>query len=407
MMRSLAYWALAVLAISILAGCTGDSGAPETPPVEAGNPERVAEEQSTAVARPASTPPPSYTPTLMPTSVPTATPSPMSTATAAPTLTPTPAPTPTPTPIPSPTATPAPGPTATPSPMSTATAAPSRAYAAPHSCADAAPTLTPTPTPTPIPSPTATPAPEPTATHSAVQRLEAEYPILAEKIQRRAWYRDGVSEAESGAIEWLYRLSTYEEEETAAALVSMPFLNSVEHDDVLALRAMTYPAFQAATYGARRGLLAAIINHPALRDGISDDQTTLVVAASTLRDADEIKRMLSPGYADIEIFAKGTELTPSLKISIVRTGTPRQAHTAPALWNGLEFSERKLQVPLPVNHVIVVVNHSATFGGGGSHYGFAIGYNPEFGKDGDDYITRLHYVHETSHSFWIHAGHVD
>ena len=45
--------------------------------------------------------------------------------------------------------------------------------------------------------------------------------------------------------------------------------------------------------------------------------------------------------------------------------------------------------------------------GGGSHDGFAIGYNPEFEKDEDHYISRLHHVHETSHSFWRHAGHAE
>ena len=151
--------------------------------------------------------------------------------------------------------------------------------------------------------------------------------------------------------------------------------------------------------------LATIINHPTLRDGITDGLATLVVAAATLRDAHEIERMLNPGYADIETLSKGTALTPNLKISIVRTGTPRQPDTASGLWSGLEFSERMLQTPLPVSHAIFVMNHNAVpeGHGGGNHKGFAIAYNPGFEQGGHQARRQLHFVHETSHYYWIHG----
>ena len=307
---------------------------------------------------------------------------------AVPTLEPQPSatvmPTATPTSVPVPTD--APAPTATPKPPPTPE-----------------PTSTPAPTPSPAPAPTTTPTatPIPTACCSL-----GGFPGLAAKIQHSPWFKEDLSEVENSAIEWLLKLAIYGEEETADALIAMPFLEFVESDDVLALRAMSYPAYQSATYGDRRGLLASIINHPTLHNGITDDQTTLVVAAAVLRDADEIERMLNPGYADIETFSKDTVLTPHLKISIVRTGTPRQAHTAPALWNGLEFSERILQLPIPVNHVIVIMNYSAIpGGGGGSHDGFAVGYNPEFEQESSWHPvhSQLSMVHEMSHGFWRHG----
>ena len=228
----------------------------------------------------------------------------------------------------------------------------------------------------------------------------ADFPSLSATIQHRPWFEDDLSEAEDSAVEWLLKLAIYGEEETAVRLIGMPFLESVESDDILVLRGITYLVSRS-----QHMELATIINHPTLRDGITGGLATLVVAATTLRDADEIERMLNPGYADIETLSKGTALTPHLKISIVRTGTPRQPDTASGLWNGLEFSERMLQTPLPVSHAIFVMNHNAVpeGHGGGNHKGFAIAYNPGFEQGGHQAGRQLHFVHETSHYFWIHG----
>ena len=68
----------------------------------------------------------------------------------------------------------------------------------------------------------------------------ADFPSLSATIQHRPWFEDDLSEAEDSAVEWLLKLAIYGEEETAAALTSMPFLESVESDDILVLRGITY-----------------------------------------------------------------------------------------------------------------------------------------------------------------------
>ena len=85
----------------------------------------------------------------------------------------------------------------------------------------------------------------------------------------------------------------------------MPFLKSLEPDDVLAIRGIEELASNEDV-----NLLKALLDHPTLRNGITDAQTTLAAAAGTHWDAAEIRRILSPGYADIEVLSKGTELTP-------------------------------------------------------------------------------------------------
>ena len=225
---------------------------------------------------------------------------------------------------------------------------------------------------------------------------------LADKNEKAAtaivampWMQDDITETESDAIKRLYRLAD-KNEKAAGAIIAMPFLESIEPDDVLAMYGMRNLAYD--------GLLSALIDHPTLQSGITDTQTTLVTAAAILRDAEQISRMLDPGYAAIETLSSGTELTPHLEISIIRTGTQPQPGTADALKDAVEFSERTMQLPLPTSHVIVVLNDdSVTSGYAGTNYGFAVGYLPKYEQRQDTWEWRklqAGLVHEIAHYYW-------
>ncbi len=214
------------------------------------------------------------------------------------------------------------------------------------------------------------------------------------------WFQDGITETEKDAVRGLSGIA-YSNSDDAAALIAMPFLDTIEADDVLAIRGMRSLA--------NDGLLSALIDHPTLRNGITDAQTTLVAAAGTLRDAEEIRRMLNPGYATIETLSSETERTPNLKISIVRTGTQPQRWTAEGVRDAVEFAERTMQLPLPVSHIIVVLNDKAfTENYGGANSGFAFSLNPE-GEQAQSPDGRRQFqsglVHETAHYLW--RGHAD
>ena len=197
-------------------------------------------------------------------------------------------------------------------------------------------------------------------------------------------------------LQWL----NYDNPDAAAAVIGMPFLETLEADDVLAIRGMEY--------SDDHGLLSVILEHPTLRNGITDTDTTLVTAVSSINDADEIRRMLNPGYATIETVSSGTERTPHLKISTVRTGSPARPETAPFVRDAVEFAERTMQQPLPVSHVIVVLNdYAVTSGFAGTNYGYAFSYKPEqeheqeqeqdgYGK----HRFQAGIIHEVAHYFW-------
>lgn len=186
----------------------------------------------------------------------------------------------------------------------------------------------------------------------------------------------------------------------------MPFLASVEGDDVLALRSLQWLTFQ------QDGRLDAVLGHQTFGEGITDDETTLVVAAGTIRTASAIRDILDPGAARTEVAFEATEFTPDLKISIVRTGTQSRGSTVGDVRDTVEFVERIMQRPLPVSHVVVMVDdYAVTEHYGGTNFGYAFGLLSDGEQHGTPYATfifRSNLIHETAHFFWRgHAGWLD
>ena len=102
--------------------------------------------------------------------------------------------------------------------------------------------------------------------------------------------------------------------------------------------------------------------------------------------------------------SSGTKLTPGLKVSIVRTGTQSRPGTVEAVKDAVAFVERVMGLPLPVDHVIVLLNDKAvTSDYAGTNHGFAVGYLPEYEQRQDTWEWRklqTGLVHEVSHYFW-------
>ena len=219
------------------------------------------------------------------------------------------------------------------------------------------------------------------------------------------WFRDGINQTEHDLLLWLAYLD-YWSEEAAVEVVDMPFLSSIEPDDVLALRSLHRLAH------SRDGRLDAVLRHPNVRDGITDDETTLVAATGAIRGASEVRRILGRGNARTEVVFEKTRHTPNLKISIIRTGTEPRQSTIDDIKASVEFVEGIMNRPLPVSHVIVVVDdHAVTEGYGGTNYGFAFSVLSDDERHETPYDTfnfRSKIIHETAHFFWRgHASWID
>lgn len=225
--------------------------------------------------------------------------------------------------------------------------------------------------------------------------------MAAAAVFAMTWVQDGVTETERDTLERLSWLA-HENETATIAVIHMPFLESLEPDDVLAIRGI-----DGLARNEDGSLLSALMDHPTLRNGITDAKTTLVTAASTLWDADEIRRMLNPGYASVEVLSEGTELTPSLKISIVSPGSEPGPRTTGVVGSAVTFAERAMGIPLPISHVIVVLSDKTGDKGirsSSNIRGYAISILPELAQERrlfDTYLLGTQSTHETAHFYWI------
>ena len=206
------------------------------------------------------------------------------------------------------------------------------------------------------------------------------------------WVQDAISGTEYDVLYWLRFL----DDDVVAAMIAMPFLASHEATDALAVEGIRR---------LRGSVLDALVDSPLFQDGIDDSETTLIAAVGTFyQDADAVRRVLTPGNAAVEAVSLGTELTPALAVSIVRTGSQSRPGTVEALRDAVAFVESIMGLPLPVEHVIVVFDEAAVPEGyRGANYGFAFSYSPEYETRQGTYewrILQAGFIHELAHYYW-------
>ena len=178
-------------------------------------------------------------------------------------------------------------------------------------------------------------------------------PRLSERMLELSWVQDNITEVEGQAVDYLYRVGRHSGDEIAFALLDMPFLQTLEPDDAQAVYAIS----NMGRFGEAH--LAALKQSQIFKDGITDVQTTLIRASGTIREADELARMLKPGYADIEVYTGRTTLSPEMKISIVRPHSNRPPETMPELVRIVELIESLMEVPLPKPHLVFIFSDYA------------------------------------------------
>ena len=231
-------------------------------------------------------------------------------------------------------------------------------------------------------------------------------PALSERILQASWVQDSITEAEGEAIDFLERTGRGDKE-LALTLLDMPFLETFENNDALALSAIAYIG--------RRGQdhLEALKRSQVFEDGITDDLTTLVRAAGTIRDTDALARWLVPGYADAEVYTGQTKLTPELKISVFRDRDAPRPKTMPELVRIARQIEDLMQIPLPNPALVFVISDqapsiSARGISQGRRYDFAYGlrgdqdrpgrYTSDYAADRDMLSSTI--IHEIGHDYF-------
>ena len=213
------------------------------------------------------------------------------------------------------------------------------------------------------------------------------------KVISLPWVQDDITKTEADILLRIGKLS-FQKHDIMSTVLDMPFLRTPNDTDrmaVSALRSLTV-----------KDMASEVLNHPQFRGGITDENTILFAAAAFVRGIEETRRMLEPGYAEVETLSRGTKLTPGMKISIVRTETKSHPKTIEGAWKAIEFVESMMQMPLPTDHPLILLNSKAVpeyaSGLGGQ---FSIKYIPhDEHSDFTREILLLGLSHEVTHYYW-------
>ena len=220
---------------------------------------------------------------------------------------------------------------------------------------------------------------------------------IIDEISRLPWMKGSVTEDTVLALDWFERIDR-SDEVLVLSLLNMPFLESLESQDLLILEAVRRMARD-------EDKIVALMESSIFKKGITNADFPLVAAAGTLRDADETGRMLTPGYGRVETWQGTTGLTPKLTVSIVRTDRGPFPGTMAEIVRILAMLEEFMGLPLPNPSPVFVFNDQSSRvpGSQGTRYGFAYGLRSdrEQVKDyGGRELLPSVVIHEVAHDYF-------
>ena len=237
---------------------------------------------------------------------------------------------------------------------------------------------------------------------------------LADRMLAKSWMQDSITRDERIIIRRLYWLAGRTDEATqqkmadvAISIIDMPFLDDVtfaEARAVMSLDYLTSPRYQDS--------FRAIMSHPKVRDGITDQEAKVI---AVLRTAAHYKPEMVPQLLDgldgtdgvyLEERTIQLPLTGETLLTIVRT-QDRTTASMGYLEHAVRFAEKFMAAPLPTNYVALY------FGTLGPRFGANNWYTHMAVRQSDDGLERNartlahevgHYYFRDSSTEWINEG---
>ena len=260
----------------------------------------------------------------------------------------------------------------------------------------------PTKTPTKVPKSQNTPTPQSQTAYrmSHFQNgrwLKHNDPALYDRISRMPWIADGIEGIEYQIVEQILFLAVEHHQEVVERLISMPFLVTPDPHDVSALKGL-YRS------GEDPRKLAALIDHPTLQGGITDQWTPVIAAINTKNAAPTLNaRLLDPNVVNIQNKITYTPLSQSVHLAVIRDGPAGGAQLMQALEKAVIAAETFMATPFPNLSVIILITDTTHPGNAGtnhdSHITIRRHYDtPQSNKRGV-HTPRI-IAHEISHYYW-------
>jgi len=224
----------------------------------------------------------------------------------------------------------------------------------------------------------------------------AEHLQFAETVGEFAWLQDGLTREEAGTVRHLRELAGA----GAGSIVGMPFLQALSPAGAAATNALRNLALWAPE------ALPAILEHPAISDGITEDEAPIV---STLwgvqrTNPDLIETLLDPAQVMREERIIELPYSGEVTLTIIRTAKG-QARTMDLVEDAVRSVEELMQAPLPRGQVTYLFEEAITTTFFGTHFGTHIALSPKVDSGGFSKAQAFRpIVHEAAHYYW--AGNI-
>ena len=262
--------------------------------------------------------------------------------------------------------------------------------------------------------------------------LEQRGPQAALVISSLAWIEDGVVEEEREAAEALIYLAAtserlfdalaakswldasdirragpviidleyiaYKDEGAALKLVDMPFLDTLQPPDALAIESLSNMAYVHLPSFQR------VIRHPSLSDGIVDDEARIVALLNGEYAANPslVNTLLDPNITSVEERDIVLPLAGETTLAVIRT-SPGASRSLDLLANAVRDTEALMGEPFPASYVPLLFADAVTGAFSGSHNGSHIAIMPDYDvDDGSPEALQAGAViaHEVAHYYW-------
>lgn len=226
----------------------------------------------------------------------------------------------------------------------------------------------------------------------------AQAPGPADRLASQEWFRDGINRDESDVLKTLGAMSL--ETKSTNSIIWMPFLESIEETDALALRALYNLLMDEDD--ASVGSYAILYANPVISGGIADEETVRVALAADAYavNPDLADTLLDPSDTTLETRTIDLPLAGEVVLKIMRMeeGSPKSMDS---LAKSVEFAEDYMGEPFPVNTVLLLFADAVKPGFLGHYSGSNITIHPDFdGEDSENII-----MHEVAHHYWHGSAH--
>ena len=225
-------------------------------------------------------------------------------------------------------------------------------------------------------------------------------------LSKQPWFNDGLDNEEAGLVDDLGYIALKSETD-ALSIIGMPFLNTFEPADALAIKALN----KLVNLGNEEGSESVsehfrrVMAHPAISDGITDEEAKIV---ATLRGVSEynpdlVNTLLDPAQVRLEERTISLPLAGEVQLTIIRT-RPGAERTMDILERAVRNVEEFMGVAFPTGHVIYLFEDATKGTYFGTNFNTHIASRPKVDEDSYAADSALgHIVHETNHYYW-HGG---